>query len=436
MILKKETIEKRKRCPNGTRKHPKTRKCVKKEDITKRPRGRPRKTLRKSKIKTSTIKSKNTQIEYLKNDICNFYFLNPNHYDNKNGKNIFSMTFFKMDNHYKNFEIYLKGLDRWIKFLETNKPNFVIRLFIDQNILNDETIMKKILFSKYIEPVLFTCKDYMNIKGFHIDLFGTLVRFFPAFNFPNNDAKKVICVDIDLKNEDFRKIELMMNKKNLIDKYLTGMVSITGMLYNNTQPHIFAGCFYTGKSKYDKKIILDFIKDPEIKMINKTDINYGTRENKYSYGVDEIFLNTYWIKKMDKIQSIIHYTPAYFVYHSKETILKNKNSEKIFKLILGKYYTDNMNLKYMMSFFDKQFYNKVEFDKKEKYIAKRFYKVIHEFFNNNEIWFEKNIMQMLDKYFYNVLICDAVYTIDTNTFDYNVKLYNAKKLSNKMIYFY
>ena len=33
---------------------------------------------------------------------------------------------------------------------------------------------------------------------YHIDLFGTLVRYFPLFNFNNNDAKSVIVVDIDI----------------------------------------------------------------------------------------------------------------------------------------------------------------------------------------------------------------------------------------------
>lgn len=123
-------------------------------------------------------------MKYLENSICEFKLL-KNYSDKK--KSILSTSLFRMKNHYKNFKIYILGLKRWIKFLNSYNNNYVMRIFIDKNIYEDQQIMKIINQCKKIEPVIFTCSEYMN-EGFHVNVFGSLVRFFPIFNFKNNDA--------------------------------------------------------------------------------------------------------------------------------------------------------------------------------------------------------------------------------------------------------
>jgi len=43
---------------------------------------------------------------------------------------------------------------------------------------------------------LFSCNEYCRDK-WHLGTFGTLLRMFPVFDLPNNDAGVVIIADID-----------------------------------------------------------------------------------------------------------------------------------------------------------------------------------------------------------------------------------------------
>ena len=75
--------------------------------------------------------------EYLKNDICEFKPLTS--WDKSIKYNILSTCFFKMGSHYKNFDIYVKGLRKIIKMLES-QSKYVLRIFIDTHIESDPDI--------------------------------------------------------------------------------------------------------------------------------------------------------------------------------------------------------------------------------------------------------------------------------------------------------
>tara|TARA_B110000037_G_scaffold218373_1_gene281248 strand:+ start:2131 stop:2493 length:363 start_codon:yes stop_codon:yes gene_type:complete len=114
---------------------------------------------------------------YLKNDICKFKPLFKIDYNNK--KNIFSACFFKLDGKsYKDFNIYLNGIQLFSKYVKKNRPDYSIRLFIDNSIYNDKKIINILKKLNNIELVLYECSDYKVNKNKHIGLFGTLIRFF------------------------------------------------------------------------------------------------------------------------------------------------------------------------------------------------------------------------------------------------------------------
>ena len=137
-------------------------------------------------------------VKYLENNICEFETLFEIDYNKK--INILTTCFFKMDKHYKNFDTYIRGLKKLINMLNYQNE-YMLRIFVDQNVLDDQEIMNILKSSKKVQIVLFKCANFM--KGnYHIDVFGALVRLFPVFEFKNNDAKNVICIDIDLNNED------------------------------------------------------------------------------------------------------------------------------------------------------------------------------------------------------------------------------------------
>lgn len=123
-----------------------------------------------------------------------------------------------MKDHYKNFNIYINGLKRIIKFIES-QDIYIFRIFIDNNIKSDNSIMNLLTRNKNIEIFVFKCEDYIK-DNFHIDLLATLIRLFPIFDFKNNDSNNVIIIDIDLKKEDLKTLieitKLKENKKKII----------------------------------------------------------------------------------------------------------------------------------------------------------------------------------------------------------------------------
>src|SRR5579872_2477897 len=156
--------------------------------------------------------------EFIKNDICTFTVLNRVHLL-KPGVNIIVSVFFKREKYYKNFAIYTRGLERLLKFVDDKNYNdidndgFVYLLFIDNHVADDPELRTMIENCHNCVPVLFGCSEYMK-DGYHLDLFGTLVRFFPMFDFDKNPCNIVICVDIDLHAEDYFRLQNLMKYKH------------------------------------------------------------------------------------------------------------------------------------------------------------------------------------------------------------------------------
>ena len=131
---------------------------------------------------------------YLKNDLVSFKPL----FTIQSKQNIVSTCFFKR---YKNKQYKEGGFTRYLDGLQelndkTKQIGFRVRMFIDESIYQDEVIMKRLRKLPMIDLVVFDCPLYKK-DGYHMGLFGTLIRFFPMFDFPNNDANVIIISDID-----------------------------------------------------------------------------------------------------------------------------------------------------------------------------------------------------------------------------------------------
>ena len=236
---------------------------------------------------------------FLSNEICNFRLVHGEEivrsamYDGE-VFDVFSAVFFKRNEYYKNFGIYVRGIVRLVEYIRrvnediTNKIRKVLLLFIDKNILADEEIMNKIKRDKRnLILVKFDCPDYYE-GNYHIDLFGTLVRFFPMFNFPNNPFRIVYSVDVDLHTEDYERLDSFMKNSPM---GLSGMGTIKEYVYEGDLSYMFAGCMCYNREKYDHKYIIDFIKNAD-KVDNPG--NYGKRVTPFGFGIDEIFINDYF----------------------------------------------------------------------------------------------------------------------------------------------
>ena len=135
------------------------------------------------------------------------------------------------------------------------------------------------------------------------------------------------------------------------------------------KPYIFAGCTFFPNKKYDKKIILDFIKNIKY---DKSKGYYNKRFTEWGFGVDEIFINNYLINHMDEFGILFDYQLSYFMYHDKNKILSSKNSKKFLKLVIGKYFKKNMTLEEMYNFIDSNTYRIYNYTEISSYLTKRF----------------------------------------------------------------
>jgi hypothetical protein len=367
--------------------------------------------------------NKQENIEIFKNDICKFTVLNNYHLIQNDKKiNVICSVFFKAKNYQKNFLIYVLGLKDLIKFIDESDTDFKFILFIDINVKNDNEIMNIVNNSKKTIPILFTCSEYMN-ENYHIDLFGTMVRFFPFFNFENNFTNRVIIVDIELSNYHLKLLKYIINLKH--ENIILLSFNFWQFFYEHKQkkltfPHLVAGLISTS-DKYDKNILTKFINNAH--KIKSTG-HYRKRLTTWGYGIDELFLNDIFVK--NKIFLIFkEYQISHILRKSKKYLMDNsriKNSEKILKLIIDnvKEQTKDiipdkkLNIDEMINIIDKYTFG----IKKRTYIndiiSINFYKAITQSLKTNNMFLGINVMIFVSKYLMNIISCKMIVTYDND----------------------
>ena len=342
-------------------------------------------------------------MKYLENNICNLEPLF--NFDPKIKKNIVSASFFKAaTTGYKDFNLYIDGLEKLYQEIISGPMNFSLRLFIDKSVYNDLKLMKRINSLERIEIVLYKCPNYsISDTDYHYGLFGTMLRFFPMFNFPNNDAKIVIICDIDNYDYFGNNINNIMRCKkfdqiNILKRGNLGKNIIFNlkMLNEGTiNPYSVASSF-SAYIKTDHKVITDFMINME-KNPRKVFSNYKQRVQElgdsvsddiyknyknFIYGFDEYFLNVnltdYLIKnnlpwsariKWNPFSSLMFYFDEYkekipkdkyhliclifkYIFEKNNIKMKTnnilKNYEYIIKLIGGKNYKLSYNINFYM----------------------------------------------------------------------------------------
>ena len=126
--------------------------------------------------------------------------------------NIISCTVFRMKEGYKNELKYYDGLKIFVENYEKFLPDFYFRLYYDDSVLDYETSEKientkkywkplfdKMKLNKKIQLIKYEMKDFKLDKLHHNGVIGTMTRFFPMFDIPeNNKIKCVFISDIDI----------------------------------------------------------------------------------------------------------------------------------------------------------------------------------------------------------------------------------------------
>ena len=297
---------------------------------------------------------------YLTNSICKFTPLFDIDYTKK--KNIISVSLFKMANSgYKNFNKYITRLYNLVKITNIKYKKFIIRLFIDDSIYNDKKLFNNLKILN-IEIVLYSCSNYIINNIYHYGTFGTLIRFFPMFNFPNNDANLVIIQDADFIKKKLDELINIINKLDLYDNYKNYYILKTSninnifdnhdVFYKNILNSYTVASGFVSITKIDYNIIINYIKSAKDNIYSYfyTSNNNNTNDNKFNntnnfiYGVDEYFLNNNLIKyiidnKLPFINinnfDLFSRIYRYFKYYKIENP-KNNLMDKLCNLILDK----------------------------------------------------------------------------------------------------
>lgn len=384
--------------------------------------------------------------DYLKNDICKFTPLFKINYEIK--KNILTTCFFKMVNKgYKDFSNYVNGLVDLNDTITKSNLNYKIRLFIDNSIYKDKDLFKKILKLKNVEPVLYSCNNYIIHNDYHIGLFGTMVRFFPFFDFPNNDANIVVSSDIDKTNKNIFRIDIELLKTNIFSSKFFNNIYLfkSGPLYRSNyfnfdmfykdklNPYVYALSFVSIK-RIDNKVLVNFFKEIDsiplkreifsyhYKLYNDLNKKTNSLEEKYNshgkfiYGIDEYFLNkTLCNYIIDNKMCFVVNTSwdvsvcLYNMFKEREELTNNEI--KLINLILKYIYekinlkfVENENIKIKFDRLDKFIYSKNKDDQETKYKINYLFYKLFLFFRNN-----KNYKFLYPKNYYKLLVDDEKY---------------------------
>jgi hypothetical protein len=252
--------------------------------------------------------------KYLENKICKFRPLKKIDLGTK--KKLFFLSLFKMrSGGYKNFDNYLNGIKKINSIAKEN--DMEIRIFIDNTIYSDNKMMDYLNNLDRVTLILYECCDFL-IDNHHVGLFGTLVRFFPLFDFPNNDSEAAFIVDADVV-ERFLKVQLCIYdllKNNSLEKkihiayggnFFHINMESNKKIYHNGKVYMFPYCIadrIIGLKKIPPKSFLKFMKKIMVYM-NEKDIpkkilsNYYISPKKYKikcennicFGIDEYYLN-------------------------------------------------------------------------------------------------------------------------------------------------
>jgi hypothetical protein len=310
-------------------------------------------------------------MKYLNNNICEFKPLF--NYSVQEKKNIVSCSFFKLHaSQYKDFNLYINGLEKLYDKVYNQYKNekFIIRLFIDNSIYKDQKLYERLQKMNKLEIILYSCTKYQigTNLNYHVGLFGTLVRFFPLFNFENNDADIIIISDID--NYDYfeksiKNIKLIKsNIKSYSDLsfFKAGNISknvlftISSLYKGVPNPYAVASNFISF-SKCDYKVLYNFL--IEISESNEllTKYQYKLEENanlftddKFVYGFDEYFLNINYTNYLIDTSKTICVKFKWSVYGCLNWYFFNKNIPQYqIDLIddMFKYIYNNIGYKYI-----------------------------------------------------------------------------------------
>lgn len=256
-------------------------------------------------------------------DYCS---IKPLYKSNKKNYNIVSTVLFNMKKGYKNFNKYLYGIENWLLLLNDHLPNFYLRVYIDDSIIKNNNFYNKIKelnkTNKKLQLIYFNCDKFKNNNTHHKDLFPTLIRFLPLFDYSENDTNYVLIRDLDVERYN-KNVKLLFS--NYIDKF-SKIRNKSGVIMNliGYEPDHIKNI----NNKWGFNIMAPALSTNiklSISILNNfIDKLHKNNHNTLKYGVDEIFINNYlldhYLPYRDNIAVI---TPSYSLYYIQNSLSKS-----------------------------------------------------------------------------------------------------------------
>lgn len=353
-------------------------------------------------------------------------------------------SLFKMEKGYKYFEKYVRGIELASRKFNETYPELYLMLFIDQSIIDDPVTYHRIkrLDNGKLILIQYQCSKYFESKR-HPELFGTLVRFLPFFDYQGNNSHYVIGIDADIDETD---ANVLINNYKYFKKIKTEYHYDTNMFYEILSKwalkddYTIIASRHMCKYKFPLKLLTDYlqcVKDKTCEYME--DIKNRLDYQKYRifpYGVDEYFMNyiilPYIKKNLLKYSVSVRYSitaPLYF--------LNRQNTIEIFST-KGKYLADklksilridvDLNYKQLINKFDDVFYPYVYEHQKNvpsfaKDIAVRYYDFIKEMYKekNYQIFSKETLKKILTRRQYLAKNSIIIYQDDKMIKKYAVK---------------
>jgi len=308
--------------------------------------------------------------------------------------NIISVVFFLKYKSYKDVNVYINGLTKIITSFSKLLPGFRLRIYHDYSVVEiiNNILIKipdiKELIELYEYDISFF-REKENIL-YHKGTIGTLIRYLPLLNIEYHKVDKCIIFDIDNVIQPYIKTFIdFFETENINFAYRSRLCYSHKRIRCLSDYHILkyplvSSLIYQNINNIPYNIFDTFIEDLYIN--NKLDklIDKCTLISKYEYGIDEIFMNEFYLKHLYKNKitiapilfnhvSILHGIKRALIDSDKNNSLYHEFVNKFFKCININIEIDNISLIVDI------------IDKNERYIKKQIENKIKNPFYNNKL---------------------------------------------------
>ena len=243
-----------------------------------------------------------------------------------------------------------------IKDAEDQFPDYNVRIYFDQSSVQ---FVKPLSKHKNVELYYYYFPDFFDQdKKVHYGTFGTVVRYLPLFDFKHHASPFTIIFDTDsnLRGKTIKTIKYFERKKDLrlLYRFSNCYIADPRLHFINlsiTYPIISS--FLCQKETLPQKLLVDFMNDcllndcsHYMEYLKKRNANISYT-NKFSYGVDEYFLNhyylTYYINNQIPFEIVIFYKDTEVALHRWLKELNTKKYKIVKIKVIGKSKSKNGN---------------------------------------------------------------------------------------------